>query len=242
MKRQHLHRCAVQHPGQHARDDAAGLDDQRRQRPRIDELAAPRDHVGVVLRQEGVDGRPIGRVGGADTRLDRRPIGPEDGGDPEPLHDDRRVVGDRERRVPEPVANLVDEGVPVVLVRHAERGRVGIALALVDRVLVGHVGQPDHDRPHVLDHRHGPLVGVEQDRDVARLLHGLAFDLVVGEQVGRHDLAPAERERRQLVAQRARRAEPPSDGLACRRTAGSGDFAHAALRDRAHLRPSVLGP
>ena len=199
----------LEDPGEHALDRAVGLDDQRRVAAGVDELAATGDDVGVVVGEKGVDGRPIGRVRRADARLDRRAIRGEDGGDPESFDDDRRVVGDGERRVPEALANLVDEPVPVVLVRDAERGGAGIALALVDRVLVGHVRQPDHDRPDVLDHGHRPLVGVEQDRDVARLLHGLAFDLVVGEQVRRDDLAAAERERRQLVAQRARGCRTP---------------------------------
>ena len=242
VQRQHLHRPPAQHPRQDAGQLAVDLGDQRRMPSRVLELAQPRHHVRVVRGQERVDGRPIGRVGRPDGRVERSAVGIEQPRDPEALDDDERVVGDREARVPEPLANLVDEAVPVVLVRDPEGRGVGVALALVDRVLVGHVGQPDHLRPHVLDHRQRPLVGVEQDRDVARLLHRFALDLVVGQQVRRHDLPAADRQRRQLVAQRSRRREPPPDGLARHRSAGRGDFGHAALRDRAHLRPSLLGP
>ena len=201
-----------------------------------------RDEVGVVLGQERVDRRTIRRIGRADERLDRRPVVPEDGGDPEPFDDDRRVVGDGERRVPDARPNLVDGPVPVRLVRASERRGVGIPFALVDRVLVGHVREADHGRPDVLDPGHRPLVGVEEDRDVARLVDGIAIGLVLGQQARRDHLAAAERERRQLVAERTGVGEAPARRLARVRPAVRGHFRHAALRDRAHLRPSVLGP
>ena len=95
-----------------------------------------------------------------------------------------------------------------------ELGRVGVALALVDGVLVVDVGQTADAAGQDLHDRDRAILGVDEQVALSRHRQGLILDLEVDEQAGRRRLGAGKGERRQFLPERPRVREARAAHLA----------------------------